>query len=63
MIDKRHVSAGSVFGPREEGRSVLQRQAVQRGLFWAVALVVDGGALRCPLGLPANGLHAKLSTW
>ena len=34
--------------------------AVQRGLLRAVALVVDRGAIRRPLGLPADGLHARL---
>ena len=37
---------------------VLLHQAVQRVLFGAVALVVDRGAIRRPLGLPADGLHA-----
>jgi len=44
----------------DEGRSVLLHQPVQRGLFRAVTLVVDRGAIRHPLGLPANGLHARL---
>ena len=35
-------------------------QAVQRGLLGAVALEVDRGAIRRPLGLPANGLHTGL---
>ena len=59
----RQVGAGSVFGLGEEGRGVLLNQAVQRGLFRAVALVVDRGAIRRPLGLPANGLHARLPRW
>jgi hypothetical protein len=42
---------------------VLLHQAVQRGLFRAVALVVDRGAIRSPLGLPADGLHARLPRW
>jgi hypothetical protein len=28
-----------------------------------VALVVDRGAIRRPLGLPADGLHARLPKW
>jgi hypothetical protein len=28
-----------------------------------VALVADRGAIRRPLGLPANGLHARLPKW
>jgi hypothetical protein len=47
----------------DEGRSVLLHQPVQRGLFRAVALVVDRGANRRPLGLPADGLHARPPKW
>jgi hypothetical protein len=36
---------------------------VKRGLFRAVAFVVDQGAIRRPLGLPADGLHARLPKW
>ena len=39
---------------------MLLHQAVQRGLFRAMALVVDRGVIRRPLGLPADGLHARL---
>ena len=60
LDELRQVGAGSVFGLGEESRGVLLHQAVQRGLFRAVALVVDRGAIRRPLGLPANGLHAGL---
>jgi hypothetical protein len=42
---------------------VLSHQAVQRGLFCAVALEVDRGPVRRPLGLPADGLHARLPKW
>ena len=59
----RQAGTGSVFGLGEEGRSVLLHQAVQRGLLRAVALVVDRGAIRRPLGLPASGLHARLPKW
>ena len=59
----RQVGAGSAFGLGEEGGGVPLHQAVQRGLFRAVALAVDRGAVRRPLGLPANGLHARLSKW
>ena len=38
-------------------------QAVQRGLLRAVAFVVNRGAIRCPLGLPVDGLHAWLTMW
>ena len=46
----RQVGAASVLGLGEEGRGVLLNQAVPRGLFRAVALVVNRGAARCPLG-------------
>ena len=42
---------------------MLLHQAVQRGLFRAVTLVVKRSAIRRPLGLPANGLHARLPKW
>ncbi len=45
------------------GSGVLLHQAVQRGGFRAVALVLDRGAIRRPLGLPADGLHAGLPKW
>jgi len=59
----RQVGASSVFGLGEEGRCVLLHQSVQRGLFRAVAIVVDRGAIRSPLGLPADGLHDGLPKW
>ena len=59
----RQVCAGCVFGLSEERRGVLLHKAVQRGLFRAVAFVVDRGAIRRPLGLPADGLHARLPKW
>ena len=54
----RQVGAGS--GLRDEGRGVLLHQAVQRGVFGAVTLVVDRGAIGRPLGLLHRGLHALL---
>ena len=59
----RQLGAGSVFGLSEESRGVLLHQAVQRGLFRAMAFVVDRGAIRRPLGLAADGLHARLPKW
>jgi hypothetical protein len=59
----RQVCAGSVFGLSEERRSVLLHKAVQRGVCRAVAFVVDWGDIRRPLGLPADGLHARLPKW
>lgn len=63
LDELRQVGACSIFGLRDEGRSVLLHQAVQRGLLRAVALVMDPGAIRRPLGLPADGLHARLPKW
>lgn len=42
------------FGLRDEAGRMLLHQAVQRGLLGVVALVVDRGAIRCPLGLAAD---------
>ena len=58
LDELRQVGAG--LSLREEGRRVLLHQAVQRGLFRAVAFAVDRGAIRRPLGLPASGLHKGL---
>ena len=43
----------------ETGR-VLLHQALQRALLGAVAFVVERGAIGRPLGLSADGLHARL---
>lgn len=56
----RQVGAGGGLCLGDEGHGVLLHQAVQRGLFRAVPLVVDLGAIGCALGLPADGLQAKL---
>lgn len=42
---------------------MLLHQALKRGLLRPVALVMNRGAIRRPLGLPADGLHAKLPKW
>ena len=50
----------------EEGGGVLLYLAVRRGLLWAVALIVNRGAVRRPdrrIGLPANGLRASVPRW
>ena len=57
------LGAGAGFGVGDEAGRMLLHQAVQRGLFGAVALVVDRGASWYPLGLPADGLHARLPRW
>ena len=63
LHELRWVGTGRLFGLGEEGRSVLLHQAVQRGLLRAVALVVNRGAIRRPLGPPASGLQATLLKW
>ena len=60
---RRRLGAGLGLSLRDEGRGVLLHQAVQRGLFRAVALVVDWDAIRRLLGLPADGLHEGLPKW
>jgi len=37
----RQAGAGDIFGLGKEVGGVLLQQAIQRGVFWAVALVVD----------------------
>jgi hypothetical protein len=59
----RQLTAGAGLGVGNEARRVLLHQAVQRGLLGAVALAVDRGAIQCALGLPAEGLHARLPRW
>ena len=58
----RQIGTSDGVSLLEEGRGVLLQQAVQRGLLGAVALVVDRGAIRLPLGLPTTGLHARLQS-
>ena len=65
LDELRQVGAGLglSLSLRDEGRGVLLHQAVQRGLFRAVALVVDWDAIRRPLALLHRGLHARLPKW
>ena len=56
----RQRRAGTGLGVRDEAGRVLLHQAVQRGLLGAVAFVVQRGAVRRPLGLPAGGVHDGL---
>lgn len=51
------------FGAGDETGCVLLHQPVQHGLLRELALVVDRSAIRCPLGLPADGLHAWHPRW
>ena len=50
----RQVGSGGRLRLGDEGRGVLLRQAVQRGLLRTMTFVVDRGALRRPLELPAD---------
>jgi hypothetical protein len=59
LDEQRQVCAGSVFGLSDERCGLLLHKAVQRGLFRAVAFVVDQGAIRRPLGLLHRGLHTR----
>jgi hypothetical protein len=43
-----------------EGLGMLPHNAIQRGLFRAVTLVVHGRTIRRPVRLPADGLRALL---
>ena len=47
----------------QKPRRVLLHQPVQRGLFRAMALVLNRGAVRRPLGRLADSLHARLPAW
>ena len=46
LDELRQVGAGCGLSLLEEGRGVLLHRAIQLGLFGAVALVVDRGAIR-----------------
>ena len=61
--EPRQLSPGAGLGVGNEAGCVLLDQAVQRGLFRAMPLVVQRGAVRRPLGLLADGLHARLPCW
>jgi hypothetical protein len=63
LRESRQVGTGSVLGLAEESRSVLLHRALRCGLFRAVALEVERAAIRRPLALPADGLHARLTRW
>ena len=63
LHELRQIGASGELGLLEEGGGVLLHQAVQRSLLGAVTLVVDRGAIRRPLGLPADGLHDGLPRW
>ena len=54
------LGAGAGLGVRDEAGRVLLHQAVQRGLFGAVACVVDRGGIGSPLGLLRRGSREGL---
>lgn len=56
ILDKpRQFRSSAGLGVGSEAGRVLLLQAVEGGLLGAMAFVVKLGAIRCPLGLPANG--------
>jgi hypothetical protein len=59
----RQVGPGGHLCLGDEGSCVLLHHVVQRGLFREVRPVVDRGAIRHTLGLPADSLHARLPKW
>ena len=59
LDELRQVGAGCGFSQLKEGRDVLLRKAVQRGLLRTVALAADRGVIGYPVGKTA-GLHALL---
>src|SRR3954452_2501081 len=63
LDEARQRRAGAGFGMGDEAGRVLLHQAGQRGLLGTVALVLDRGAIRRPLWLPADGLHVGLPRW
>ncbi len=63
VLELRQVCAGRGLGLGEERRGVLMHRAVQRGLFRAVAFVVDRVAIQRLLRLPADGSHARRPKW
>ena len=60
LDEPRQFGAGAGFGLGDKAGRALLHQAVQRGLLRLMAFVVDRDAIRRPLGLPADGSHARL---
>jgi len=59
LDEARQLRFGVGLGAGDEAGRMVLHQAVQHGLLWAVAFVVQRGAVRRPLGLLAHGLHAR----
>jgi hypothetical protein len=57
------TTTGISVGPNvgREGPFVPLHQAVKSGLLGAVMLAMKRGAIRRPMGLPGNGVHALLA--
>lgn len=58
LYELRQVGSGGNFIIGKEGRGVLLREAVQRGLSLGVAVVVDGAPSDAPRGCRRDALHA-----
>lgn len=63
LDEARQFAAGAGFGAGSEAGRMLLHQAVQRSLLRVVTIVLDRGAIRCPLGLPTDGLQDGLPRW
>jgi hypothetical protein len=63
LDEARQLECGVGLGVGDEAGRMLLHQAVQGSLLRAMPLVVQRGAVRRPLGLLADGLHARLPRW
>jgi hypothetical protein len=63
LDDLGQLTADAGLGVGDEAGSGLLHQALPRGLLGVVTFVVDRGAVRRPLGLPAEGWRARLPRW
>ena len=63
LDESRQLGSGVGLGVGDEAGCVPLHQTVQRGLLETVEFVVDWGAVRRPLGLSADGSHARLPRW
>jgi len=60
LDELEQLRSGAGLGVSDEAGRMLLHEAVQGGLLGTMAFVVDWCAIRCPLALPANGLHEGL---
>jgi hypothetical protein len=63
LDEPRQLALGVGLGLVDEAGRMLLHQAVQGGLLGATPLVTQRGVVRRPLGLLADGLHARLPRW